>query len=132
MAPRPTRSGFAKAITGRSQRRTTKTAPWRCRCSSTGCRARRTDGTHRSVGWWARCAFAHLQTSRLLEIEIRPDRHVVRRLLPGAHVAVHADMGQAVAGLRRQQQVVDPDTPVLLPGAGLVVPERVLARRVRD
>src|SRR2546425_12770909 len=67
---------------------------------------------------------------RPLEIEVRPDRDVVRRLLPGAHVTVHADIGQAVAGLRRQQEVVDPDTPVLLPGAGLVVPERVLAGRV--
>ena len=28
--------------------------------------------------------------------------------------------------------MVDPDAPVLLPGAGLVIPERVLARRVGD
>ena len=36
------------------------------------------------------------------------------------------------AGLRRQQQMVDPDAPVLLPGAGLIIPEGVLARRVGD
>ena len=31
------------------------------------------------------------------------------------------------AGLRRQQQVVDADAVVLLPGAGLIIPERVEA-----
>jgi hypothetical protein len=55
---------------------------------------------------------------------------MIRRLLPGPHIAVDADIGQPVAGLRRQQQMVDPDAPVLLPGPGLVIPERVLARRV--
>ena len=37
---------------------------------------------------------------------------------------------EAVGGLRRQQQVVDADAVVLLPGAGLVVPERVGAGRI--
>ena len=36
---------------------------------------------------------------------------------------------EAVGGLRREQDVVDADAVVLLPGAGLVVPERVDARR---
>ena len=35
---------------------------------------------------------------------------------------------EPVGGLRRQQQVVDADAVVLLPGAGLIVPERVEAR----
>src|SRR6185369_8174475 len=63
--------------------------------------------------------------SSRLQVEIRPHWYVVGRLLPGAHIAVDADIGQAVAGLRREQEVVDPDAPVLLPGARLVVPERV-------
>ena len=42
--------GSGKATTGRSPRRPTTTAPWRCRCSSTGCRARRTDAdSHRDL-----------------------------------------------------------------------------------
>ena len=36
---------------------------------------------------------------------------------------------EPVGGLRRQQQVVDADAVVLLPGAGLIVPEGVDARR---
>ena len=67
-----------------------------------------------------------------LQIEIDPDRHVVRRLLPGPHIAVDPDIDQPVAGLRRQQQVVDADAVVLLPGAGLIVPEGVLAGRIGD
>ena len=39
---------------------------------------------------------------------------------------------QPVGGLRRQQQVVDADAVVLLPGAGLIIPERVEARVVAD
>jgi len=35
-------------------------------------------------------------------IEVHPDRHMVRGLLPGAHMAVDADLGQAVGRLRRQ------------------------------
>ncbi len=45
---------------------------------------------------------------------------------------VDPDATQPVAGLRRQQQMVDPDAVVLLPGAGLVIPERVLAGLVGD
>ena len=45
---------------------------------------------------------------------------------------VDACAGQPVGGLRRQQQVVDADAPVLLPGARLVVPERVEPLVVAD
>ena len=48
----------------------------------------------------------------------------------GARVLVDPDMPQPVGGARRQQQVVDADTVVALPGAVLVVPEaeRLLVR----
>ena len=117
-APRRTRSGSRKATIGRSRKRPTTTAPWRCRCSSTGCRAAGID-----FGWLPRC---RERLSGRLEIEIRPDRDMVGWLLPGPDVAVDADIDQPVAGLRRQQEMVDPKAPILLPGAGLVVPEGVV------
>ena len=40
---------------------------------------------------------------------------------------VDAGADQPVGGLRRQQHVVDADAVVLLPGAGLIVPEGVEA-----
>ncbi len=57
---------------------------------------------------------------------------MIGRLLPGAHVGIDADIDQSVAGLRRHQQVIGAQAPILLPGAGLIVPEGVLARRVGD
>src|ERR1700716_3147238 len=57
---------------------------------------------------------------------------MVRRLFPSPHVAVDTNVDQAVAGLRRQQEMVYPQSPVLLPGAGLIVPKGVLAGRVAD
>ena len=48
-------------------------------------------------------------------------------------MAVDAGIDQPVGGLRRQQQVVDANAVVLLPGAGLIIPERIkvagIARR---
>ena len=55
------------------------------------------------------------------------NRHVVGRLFPSAHVLVDAGADEPVGGLRRQQHMVDADAVVLLPGAGLIVPERVEA-----
>ncbi len=49
-----------------------------------------------------------------------------------AHIAVDADIDQPVAGLRRQQQMIDAQAVVFLPGAGLIIPEGVLAGRVGD
>ena len=40
---------------------------------------------------------------------------------------VDAGGDEPVGGLRRQQQMVDADAVVLLPGAGLIVPEGVEA-----
>ena len=66
------------------------------------------------------------------EFQLDPYRHVVGRLLPGAHVLVDAGGDEPVGRLRREQQVVDADAVVLLPGAGLIVPERVEAGIVRS
>jgi hypothetical protein len=43
---------------------------------------------------------------------------------------VDADLDQSVGRLWRQQEMIDPDPIVLLPGAGLLVPERVEPRRI--
>src|SRR5258706_6801084 len=63
---------------------------------------------------------------RGFEVEIGPYRHMVRRLFPAAHIAIDPDIDQPIAGLRRQQQMIDAQTLVFLPGASLVIPERVL------
>ena len=47
-------------------------------------------------------------------------------------MAVDAGIDQPVGGLRRQQQMIDADAVVLLPGAGLVIPERVEVGCVAD
>ena len=65
-------------------------------------------------------------------VQIDLDRHVVGRLVPAAHMLVDAGIDEAVGRLRRQQQVVDADAVVLLPGAGLIIPERVERRRRRS
>ena len=49
-------------------------------------------------------------------------------LVAATHLAVNGARLQSVRGLRRQQQVVDADAVVLGPGAGLIIPERVLVR----
>ena len=59
------------------------------------------------------------------QIEVDGHRNVVRRLFPGTHVLFDRRRGKTIRGLGRQQQVVDADAVVLLPGAGLIVPERV-------
>ena len=38
-----------------------------------------------------------------------------------------AAKAEAVGGLRRQQEMVDAYSPVLLPGAGLIIPKRIKA-----
>ena len=72
-------------------------------------------------------AHTHVEQDSLLsfQIEVDPDRNVVGRLFPGADVAVDADIGELIAGLGRQQQMVDAQAVVLLPGPGLIVPEGV-------
>ena len=65
-----------------------------------------------------------------LNVELEHHRHVVRRLLPAARSRIDLAFDQPVRGLRRQQHVVDAKPVVLLPGAGLVVPEGVAMRLV--
>src|SRR5690606_1984646 len=65
-------------------------------------------------------------------VEVDADGDVVGRLFAGAHFLVDRDAAQAVGGLRREEQVVDADAVVALPGAGLVVPERIEAVLVGD
>src|SRR5882757_2968900 len=55
---------------------------------------------------------------------------MVRRLLPAAHVLVDAGVDEPVSRLWREQDVVDADAIVLLPGAGLIVPECEEARLI--
>ena len=50
---------------------------------------------------------------------------MIRRLFPASRKTIDSRGGHAVGGLRRQQQVVDADAVVLLPGPGLIVPECV-------
>jgi len=57
---------------------------------------------------------------------------VVRGLFRGAQLLVDFDAFQPVGGLRREQQMVDAQTVVLLPGARLIIPEGVLSGGVRD
>src|SRR5688500_236538 len=59
-----------------------------------------------------------------------PDRHVVRGFFPGAHMAVDTGLVEPVGGFGREHDVIDADAVVPLPGAGLVVPERVDAAAV--
>ena len=53
---------------------------------------------------------------------------MIGRLLPTAGEAVDAGGREAVGGLRREHLKVDANAVVLLPGAGLVVPEGVMTR----
>ena len=46
--------------------------------------------------------------------------------------ALSAPRGQAVGGLRRQQQMVDADAQIVLPGATLIVPEGISAHLGMD
>src|ERR1700682_4524165 len=106
------RRGSRKATTRRSPRRPTTTARWRCRCSSTGCRAARTDfaKTDRPSRTEKKG-----RALRRLKVEIDPDRHVIRRLFPGAHIAVAPGVAEPVAGLWRQQQMIDAQALIFLP-----------------
>ena len=63
---------------------------------------------------------------QVTDVELAPDRDMVGRLGLAALVLVDADGREAVGGLRREQQMVDAQAVVLLPGAGLVIPVGVL------
>src|SRR5262249_31406063 len=56
--------------------------------------------------------------------EVDIDRNVIGGFLPGSDMLVDADVREPVRRLRREQQMVDADAVVLLPGARLIIPER--------
>src|ERR1700733_5813606 len=58
-------------------------------------------------------------------------RRMIGGLIAAAHFLVDRHGLQSVCGLRRQEKMVDADAVVLLPGARLIIPERVEAGRVR-
>src|SRR5262249_31617064 len=60
-------------------------------------------------------------------IQFRPYRYVIRRLVAFAHMLVDAAILQPVQALRRQQNVIDADALVFAPGSGLVIPKGILA-----
>src|SRR5215203_7197755 len=59
------------------------------------------------------------------QIQLAPHRYVVGRVGQAAYGLVDAGGGEPVGGLRREQEMVDTQAPVLGPAAGLVVPEGV-------
>ena len=56
--------------------------------------------------------------------QLDPDGHVVGWLFPAAGEFVDAGRSKPIGCLGRSQDVVDADAVVLLPGAGLIIPER--------
>ena len=46
-------------------------------------------------------------------------------MLPTAHVAIHLGGGKAIRSLRAEQEMVDPESRVALPGIPQVFPKRV-------
>src|ERR1700691_2427255 len=62
--------------------------------------------------------------------QVDPHGRMVGGLVPGSHLLVDRDRLQLVGGLRRQEQMVDADAVVLLPGGSLIIPKAVEARSV--
>ena len=62
----------------------------------------------------------------MLDIQLDPDRNMIRGLLVAANFLVDLTIRQEIGGLWRQQDVVDPNAIVLVPRASLIIPERVL------
>src|ERR1700722_15856857 len=63
--------------------------------------------------------------------QIDPHGRMIGGLVASAHLLIDRNRLQLVRGLRRQEQMVDADTVVLLPGARLIVPEGIEACGVR-
>ena len=64
------------------------------------------------------------------EGQIGVNGNVVGRLFPGPDMPVDAGGHKGVGCLRGEQDMVDPDPPILLPGAGLIVPEGIEPGRI--
>src|SRR5262249_5125058 len=63
-----------------------------------------------------------------LNRQFAPDRHVVRWLLAATHMLVDLAGFETIGSLRRQENVIDADAVVFLPGTGLIIPKRILMR----
>src|SRR5688500_13454496 len=138
-----TRPGSPRVTIRRSRRPRKTIAPWRCRCWSTGCRDGGTSADDSAVtvrrialksleqGIVFQTAGSSLRPSGGVQIQIDPDGNMVGRLLPAADMAIDPHPAAPLAGLRRQQQLIDPQSVVLLPGAGLIIPEGVFPRGIR-
>src|SRR5947208_1095292 len=57
------------------------------------------------------------------DCEFDDHRHMVGGLFPGADMTIDPRADQPIGSLRRKQEMVDPDTVILLPRAGLIIPE---------
>src|SRR5262249_44755256 len=64
----------------------------------------------------------------LIQLRLEPHRHMVRGLLPAARVLVDTGGEKPIGRLRGGQNVIDADAVILLPGTGLIIPERVEPR----
>src|SRR3984957_15586280 len=62
--------------------------------------------------------------------QLDPDRCMVGSLVAPAHLLVDRHRLELVSSLRRQEQMVDADAVVLLPGSSLIIPKAVEARSV--
>ena len=68
----------------------------------------------------------------LIEGRVPKRRQSVAVVIEDRTAAIEDDVGQPVGGLGRAQQMVDANPQIPGPGAGLVVPEGVLAGRIGD
>src|SRR6476646_7888258 len=107
----PIRPGSRSSTTAPCERRTKTSAHWLQSICATGWRR----GASRAPAACPCCL------SAAFYIQIDVDRHVVGVFVPSAHVTVDTGIDQSVRGLRRQQQMINADTIVLGPGAGLIV-----------
>ena len=63
-----------------------------------------------------------------LNRQLAPDRRVVRGAVLGPRLLVDFAHRDPVGGVRRQQQMIDPQTLVAVPATGLIVPKGVAVR----
>src|SRR5271169_3180143 len=84
-------------------------------------------GPQRSLSFIPVREFSSRERSRR---QVDSHGRMVGGLVASAHLLVDRDRLQLVGGLRRQEQMVDADAVVLLPGARLIIPKAVEAGSV--
>src|SRR5215475_9674135 len=119
----PIRPGSRSYMTAPCNRRTKTSARWPQSICATGWRCGASRAALPRV-----LAASSCRLSAAFYIQIDIDRNVVGGLVPSAHMAVDAGIDQPVRRLRRQQQMVNADTVVLDPCAGLIVPKSIEVR----